>query len=231
MNRITFLAILLLSGCQLRNVGSTRGSSEVTTRQNVAQNVAPEFLVSADGIGLAKLGMTLGELKRISARNTEFKQISSFAPHFNAIAVSKESLVQYYILYKADSEDAANKFVPSNNDSIAMLITNNYNYQTQEGIKVGMPIKEAENVYGDAMLAYNTDGESVEYITFNDYEAPNIKFTASYFKLISDGLGFAGIYPEYPGAAYTTDKYQSDAAIAAIEVSCSENTCSQHSNR
>ncbi|MEL6930313.1 MAG: hypothetical protein AAFO95_16985, partial [Cyanobacteria bacterium J06600_6] len=94
-----------------------------------------------------------------------------------------------------------------------------------EGIKVGTAIEEAEDIYGNAVLAYNVDGESGEYITFNDYNSENVRFRASYFKLISDGLGFAGIYPEYPGVAYTTEKYQSEAAIAVIEVACAEDDC------
>ena len=228
MNRIIFLALLCLCSCQsyktqLQNVDTAKNSPGSSTKQDVA----PEFIVSTDGIGRAKLGMTLGELKKISDSETKFETISPFAPHLNAIAVSKQDLVQYYILFETDANRSLSKFVPTDNSLITMLVTNNYNYQTQEGIKVGTPIQEAEDTYGNAVLAYNTDGESLEYITFNDYEAPNIRFTASYFKLISNGLGFAGIYPEYPGTVYTTDKYQSDAAIAAIEVSCTEDTCPQ----
>ncbi|MEO1340680.1 MAG: hypothetical protein AAFV28_05935, partial [Cyanobacteria bacterium J06635_13] len=92
-------------------------------------------------------------------------------------------------------------------------------------IDVPTLIEEAEDLYGNAVLAYNIDGESVEYIFFGDYEPPNVRFRASYFKLISDGLGLAGIYPQYPGVAYTTDKYQPESAIAAIEVACDRDTC------
>ena len=102
-------------------------------------------------------------------------------------------------------------------------MTNNDRYQTEYGVKVGTSIAEAEDIYGNAVLAYNTEGRSgEEYITFGASNPNNIKFKASYFKLISDGLGYSGIYPEYPGVSYTTDKYRDDAAIAAIEVSCND---------
>lgn len=231
MNRIICFTLLLLCGCQsyrtestFQDTNLTYDSGEVSTQQNIA----PEFLVSPEGIGRAKLGMTLRELKQISDRETEFELIPAFATGLDAIAVSDQGLVQYYILYETDTEETLPQSASNDDSLITMLLTSNYNYQTEEGIKVGTPIQEAEDIYGDAVLAYNTDGESVEYITFNNYETPNIRFTASYFKLISDGLGYAGIYPEYPGATYTTDKYQSDAAIAAIEVSCTEETCSQY---
>lgn len=226
MKRIIFLATLALFGCQLQATQVQRQNKQITPNVHevsAKQIVTSEFLISTHGIGKAKFGMTLGQLKEISGKDTEFNPIADFTSDLNAIAVRKNGLDQYYILYPADSD----QFMPSDQDVIRQLITNNYNYQTEEGVKVGTQIRDAEAIYGDAILAYNVDGESVEYISFGNYEPQNIRFKASYFKLISDGLGFAGIYPEYPGVAYTTDKYQSDAAIASIEVSCDQDTCPQ----
>ena len=222
--------MLTLLGCQAQKTQVELQSSKVATRISQVssrETVTSEFLISPQGIGRAKLGMTLGELKQIATADTEFELIAPFSADLNAIAVRQQGLVQYYILYPLDPDQDAAKFEPKDSEVITLLITNNYNYQTKEGIKVGTPIEEAENIYGNAVLAYNADGESGEYITFGDYNSDNIRFRASYFKLISDGLGFAGIYPEYPGVTYTTDKYQSDAAIAAIEVSCTENDCAE----
>ena len=227
MKKIIFLVILALFGCQSQKTQLELQSNDAAAdfSQVSAKTVTSEFLISANGIGKARLGMTLGELKQISAPDLEFNPVSSFASGLNAIAVSQQGLVQYYILYRTEADNDSVEFMPQDDDVITLLMTSNYNYQTEEGIKVGMPIEEAEDVYGDAILAYNVDGESVEYITFGDYNSDSIRFRASYFKLISDGLGFAGIYPEYPGVAYTTDKYQPDAAIAAIEVFCTEDEC------
>ena len=218
--------MLMLFGCQFQK-------TQLGLSNNIAADlsqVSPKqtsLLISANGIGNAKLGMTLRQLKQMSPANTEFNYIAPFSAELNAIAVVEQGLVQYYILYKTDDDAKSAEFTPQDSDVITALMTSNYNYQTEEGIKVGTPIQEAEDIYGNAILAYNVDGESGEYITFGDYSSDNIRFRASYFKLISDGLGFAGIYPEYPGVAYTTEKYNADAAIAAIEVSCPEDDCLQ----
>lgn len=219
------LGVAILSAC-LVNIESLFQTNKNTAIEtvNAESIVADEFLISAQGIGQAKLGMTLAELKQILDSDTEFKIISPFMVDVNAIAVSQKGLVQYYVLYPAGTTSHPDKSTPTDNDPIAFLMTDNYNYQTQEGVKVGMPIEEAEDIYGNATLAYNVEGESREYITFGD-NPPNLNFVASFFKSISDGLAFSGIYPEYPGVVYTTDKYQEDAAIAAIEVSCNADNC------
>ena len=228
MKQAIVLTMLILPACTPERIEPKAQVIKTTISRQVnvaSNNVRAEFLISEDGIGSAKLGMTLGELKQISDQDTKFELMSSFTIDSNAIAVSKGGIVQYYILYKTDATSAQEEFVPTDSDLIISLMTDNYNYQTVEGIKVGTPIQEAEEIYGDAILAYNQEGESREYITFGDRGISNIRFRASYYKLISDGLGFAGIYPEYPGVSYTTDKYQADAAIAAIEVTCTQESC------
>lgn len=229
MKQVVFLTILMLSACSpQKNEPQSKIIKTSVTSQQVT--IAPDkteakFLISADGIGKAKLGMTLGELKKISDRDTKFELISPFTIDSSAIAVSQGGLLQYYILYQAGTTSHPDEFTPTNEDPITLLVTDNYNYHTPEGIKVGTSIQEAENIYGDAILAYNQEGESEEYITFKNNDASNIRFRASSFKLISDGSGYSGIYAEYPGVPYTTDKYQEDAAIAVIEVSCTQENC------
>lgn len=234
MKKIVLLtSLLLFSACQLQNPDTQLKSQNVnsTVSSSKANKIEPKVvvddrvLISANGIGKAKLGMTLGELKAISDENTKFEVIPSFMVDVNAIAVSQDNVVQYYILYLASTTSQPDQAAPNDEDLITILVTDNSEYSTQAGVKVGMPIQQAEEIYGDATLAYNTEGESREYITFGAQNPQNIRFRASFFKLISDGLGFSGIYPEYPGVAYTTDKYREDAAIAAIEVACVLDSC------
>ena len=229
MKRIILLALLLLSACQAKTINTQ--SEDVSTESgvkisqvNAATTVKEKVLISSSGIGKAKLGMTLGQLKQISP-DTKFEVISSFTADTNAIAVTKKDIVQYYILYPVETTSHSNGATPSDDDLITMLLTNNDNYQTEAGIKAGMPIKEAEEIYGNAVLAYNTEGESREYVTFEDQKPKNIRFRASNFKSTADGTEFSGIYADYPGVSYTTDKYRDDAAIAAIEVSCDPENC------
>ena len=226
MKRFVLLTLLLLSACQTKTIKPQSQSQDanpvVITNRSGIQN----GLISAKGIGKARLGMTIGELKAVVDPDTNFEIIPSFIENIDAIAVSENNIVQYYIVHIPE-DISANTRTPTDKDKINLLITDNYHYQTKEGVKAGMSIEEAEEIYGDAVLAYNTDGESREYITFNDNNDENIKFRASFFKLISDGLGFSGIYPEYPGVSYTTDKYRPDSAIAAIEVSCNSQDCTE----
>jgi hypothetical protein len=228
MKIVVLLALLVFSACQPQKSESQFQTTETasSSKQVIAKpTVASEFLISANGIGKAKLGRTLGELKQISAQNTKFEVVTPFMLNINAIAVSHNGLLQYYILYNAGTSSHPDGSTPTDNDLITFLMTDNYNYQTEEGVKVGMPIQQAENIYGDAILSYNVDGESGEYITFGNKNLQNIGFKASYFQLICEGFGFSAIYPEYPGVSYTTDKYLDRAAISAIEVSCLPTNC------
>lgn len=222
MKRFILLTLIFFSACKTIDIPATDGDVVIpgvsSTGGEAIASLKEDILISATGIGKAKLGMTIQKLKDISEQDTEFELKSPFLHDLNAIAVSKNDIIQYYVL--------SNKVTPTDQDIITLVVTKNHNYQTREGVKVGTPIKEAELLYGDAVLTYNIEGKSQEYISFGNDIAENIKFRASYFKSISDGLGFSGIYPEYPGVSYITDKYRDDAAIAAIEVSCITEDCS-----
>ena len=225
MKRIILSIALILSACQTR-IATPRSQTAGFAPSAKTQTVSSEKLISTTGIGRAKLGMTLKKLKKISDKDTQFQMIPSFIEDVDAIAVNQKGIVQYYILYDADGDTQLDSNKMIEDRAITALVTNNDNYQTEHGVTVGTSIAEAEDIYGDAVLAYNTEGKAgEEYITFGARNPDNIKFKASYFKLISDGLGYSGIYPEYPGVSYTTDKYHDDAAIAAIEVYCNPDDC------
>ncbi len=231
MKRIILLALLFLSACQAKTINTQSEDASYTesgvkiSQVNAATTIREKVLISSSGIGKAKLGMTLGQLKQISDPDTKFEVISSFTVDTNAIVVSKKDIVQYYILYPAGTTSDSNGATPTDDDLITTLLTDNDRYQTEAGIKAGMPIKEAEKIYGNAVLAYNTEGESREYVTFEDQKPKNIRFRASNFKSTTDGTEFSGIYADYPGVSYVTDKYRDHAAIAAIEVSCDPENC------
>ncbi|MEM8831792.1 MAG: hypothetical protein AAGE96_20895 [Cyanobacteria bacterium P01_G01_bin.19] len=230
MKRIIFPVMLILTACQISTVSPQKQTAELAAstqakQEVVVNNLQKNTLISSKGIGEAKLGMTLEELRQVSSQDTDFEILPSFLEDIDAVAVSQKGIVQYYIIYDAESESESSSDIPLEKRTITTLITDNSRYQTKQGVKAGIPIKDAEDIYGNAVLAYNTQGQSGEYITFGDRSPENIKFRATYFKLISDGLGYSGIYPEYPGVSYTTDKYRNDAAIAAIEVSCDLDEC------
>lgn len=169
-------------------------------------------LIWAEGIGPAKVGMTLGQLKQILAGKAEFTVKSPFMVDFDAIAVSQQGQEQFYILYPAMSRLA-------DTDVIEALVTNNPNYRTTQGVGPGTPIKQAEAVYGQASLTYNTLNESREYVKFAKFNTTAIAFRTK----APEGKNFAGIYPVSKGESKQTKQFQKTATIRLVEVYCRNN--------
>ena len=186
----------------LKDINNTTGSSP-TQKEAIT--------ISASGIGIAKLGMTFGELKQKLSQNTEYKIISPFMVDLDAVAVIQSGEVQYYILYLADSNF-------TDNSPLEILMTENPSYLTQEGVGVGTKIKQAETIYGNAKLYYNTLNESREYIRFDHQPAPNIYFRPTF----SDS---AGIYSSDNAEYNETEEFHDDATIKLIQVICPPDYC------
>lgn len=204
---IIFCSLVLgLSACQ---------SQELKTRaQKVSfAPVTQEFLISSTGIGIAKLGMTLGELKEIIGEDGKLQNESSFMVDINAIAVRQNGSTQYYILYPAGT-------TLSDSEPITYLMTQNPRYRTEEGIGVGTKLQEAETIYGKATLSFHTLNESREYVSFANQQSQNISFRTGV-----DDLGFAGIYQSPLEEYNETQEYHNNAKINSIEVLCRADNC------
>ena len=146
--------------------------------------------------------MTLGELKQAVDKDTKFELESPFMVDIKAISVTNTT--------------------PQNSDKIIYLTTENPNYQTKEGIRVGSTIKEAETIYGNAALSYNTSVKSREYVEFEKLPFnKNINFRPNSIKY----KGFASIYANLSRGYNQAENYRDDAQIASIEVSCRPNNC------
>ncbi|NJO66606.1 MAG: hypothetical protein HC832_03615 [Leptolyngbyaceae cyanobacterium RM1_405_57] len=152
--------LLWLSGCGTPPVSpeasvpdSTPAVEEVapspSPSPDVETTVPDELLISSEGVGLANLGMTLGELKQVLGAEAEFVVESPFMVDFDAIAVRQAGEVQFYILYLA-SETFTDE------DVIQGLMTDNPKFLTREAVGAGVAIAQAESVYGKATLSYNT---------------------------------------------------------------------------
>lgn len=168
-------------------------------------------LISADGIGVAKVGMTLGELKQLLP-GAEFTVKSPFLVDFDAIAVSQSGKDQFYILYPTLLRLA-------DSDIIEALVTDNPNYRTAEGVGPGTPIKDAQTVYGEASLSYNTQNEKREYVKFAKLNTKAIAFRVK----PPQGKSLAGIYSSSKGELKQTKDFQPTATINLVEVYCQEN--------
>ena len=181
----------------------------------------PNTTVSEQGLGVAQLGMTLGELKQ-ALPDLEFIEQSPFIVDFDAIAVRHQEETLFYILHLAGSplEDS---------DRIQGLLTDHSMFKTTEDVGVGTPIHAAEVPYGKAILSYNTGNESREYVRFENHPATNISFGTQKHVISQDSasLAPAGIYETSSNQYNETDLYQADAAIEAILIVCLSAACSQ----
>ena len=175
----------------------------------------PTQQITPVGIGNAKIGMSLKELKEQTGKGFEFPIKSSFIEGFDAIAVTKAGTVQYYIPYPTGTQF-------TDTDRIQHLMTDNPNYRTELGVGPGTSIKQAASVYGGATLSLSKENESREFINFSEH--PNgIAFRP---KPVGK-QAFAGNYPESNDEYLKTQKYDGRAAIGQITVSCAEEQCEQ----
>ncbi len=203
---------LAMSACQsplIKSNSSSLSSSNSAQSQQKTQETAKvtaKFTISTQGIGDAQIGMTYGQLKAKLGETAQFQVKIPFMVGFDAIAVSQSGQVQYYILYPAGQtlRDA---------DVIEAVLTDNPNYITVEGIGPGMPLRQVEKVYGQAILSYNTSNESREYVRFANQPFSNI-----YFRSVAGKEELAGIYPK-PLQEYNETKiFQDRAIIRSAEV-------------
>jgi hypothetical protein len=170
-------------------------------------------LISGKGIGAAQLGITLGALKQALGTEATFTVKSPFIVDFDAIAVQKDGKVQYYILYLADQSF-------SDQDVIQGLFTDNPKFRTAEGIGAGSTLQAAEQAYGNATLAYNTDNEAREYARFDRQPAPNLSFGTG-----TGNVQSAGIYPAAAGGYNETQEFKPDATIKSVLLVCLAEEC------
>jgi hypothetical protein len=184
-----------------------------STNPNAAppkKSVSPQTIADG-GIGAAKVGMTLAELKKNLKNSARFETQTDFAPGYNALAVKQQGKVQFYIPYPK------NKKV-TENDQIKFLVTDNPLYKTVEGVSPGMSIKKASAIYGGAQLAFNPKAK----VAFAN-QPGDLRF----FSSGAESNGRAGIYPKKSQEqGFVTDKFGESGKIKRITVVCPESVCS-----
>ncbi len=176
---------------------------------------SPAQQITPVGIGGAKIGMSLKELKEQMGQGFQFPIKASFIEGFDAIAVTKAGAVQYYIPYPAGTQ-----FTDA--DKIQHLMTDNPNYRTEQGVGPGTSIKQAATVYGGATLSLSKENESREFINFTQH--PN---GLAFRPKPVGNHNFAGDYPDSNDEYLKTQKYDNKAAIGQITVSCADDQCEQ----
>lgn len=180
-------------------------SSPTASAQN-SSTALTNSIISATRIGSARLGMTLGQLKQVLGEKAKFQVLSPFLVDLDAISVTQSGKVQYYILYPAGT-------TLSDSNSIELLLTDNPSFRTAEGVGPGIPLKQAEAVYGDVTLSYNTQNESREQVRFTNQPAQSLLFQPT-----APGQQFAGIYPSSSGEYNETKIFRESASIRSVIV-------------
>jgi hypothetical protein len=175
--------------------------------------VSPQIIADG-GIGAAKVGMTLAELKKNLKSSARFETQTNFAPGYNALAVKQQGKVQFYIPYPKNKKVAES-------DQIKFLVTDNPFYKTAQGVAPGMSIKKASAIYGDAQLAFNPKVKVEEIVAFAN-QPGDLRF----FSSGAESNGRAGIYPKKsPDQGFVTDKFGASGKIKRITVVCPESVC------
>jgi len=169
-------------------------------------------LISPQGIGAARLGMTFGDLKRSLGSDTELAVKSPFIVDFDAVAIRQGGDVQYYILYLSGQ-------TLSDTDVIQGILTDNAKFRTAENVGPKTSLAEAEQVYGQATLSYNTQNESREYARFAK-QPPALSFSTG-----NGNAATAGIYSTPQSEYNETQQFRDDAVIQSVLVVCLTEDC------
>ncbi|MGE5658727.1 MAG: hypothetical protein ACM37W_19170 [Actinomycetota bacterium] len=209
----SIITAILLSAYQpatieKRNLGLMSPQLGRLGERAIAAEKAPaqSLTISDRGIGSALLGMTVGKLKQTLGSKAQFQVSSPYQVDFDALAVSQSGKVQYRIIYPARTK-------LKDTEAIELLMTDNSNYKTAQGVKPGMTLKQAEAIYGKATLSYHIENESRERVIFAKQPSQKISFVPKV-----KGKQVAGIYGAGKGGYFETNQYQPNAVIESIWV-------------
>lgn len=182
------------------------------------------WLIGNTGIGAAKIGMPVAVLKHKLGDKLVMENVSGVVGDFDAIRIGLDGEVLFYLLHVPD-------FVP---DKVGDIMTNNPKFSTEEGLKPGMTLEEAEKICGKAVLYYSDNNEEDEFATFENQPFPNVRIRPRGVNQGKAGvydlkvpiaaepgapIGNASMEPEgVEGQVHSTDKFQPGAIIESITV-------------
>jgi hypothetical protein len=205
-----------LSPTPLPNAASSQpvaASPSLPPSPSITVSPKPETsLISAQGIGAAQLGMTFGDFKRSLGAEAALAVKSPFIVDFDAVAVRRGGEVQYYILYLSGQ-------TLSDTDTIQGVLTDNAKFRTAENVGPNTTLAEAEQVYGQATLSYNTQNESREYARFAKQPS------ALSFNTGNGSAATAGLYSTPQSDYNETQQFREDAVIQSVLVVCLTEDC------
>ncbi len=170
-----------------------------------ASQPAPAPLIRPDGIGEARAGMKIGELRAALPAGTTLGAAEPYMVDILGLPVVRGADTLYYVLAVAGE--------PVGDDApVTLLATQSPAFRTAEGIGPGTTLDVAAARYGAPTLSYSTADESREYAAFAGYPHRNVRFR------VSGREGMAGVYSteeEYNETA----KFDGSARITQVMVS------------
>jgi hypothetical protein len=120
---------------------------------------AADRLILSDGIGHARAGMTIGQLRQQLPSGVALHGLAPFMVDVDGMPVVSGADTLYYVLVVAgesSADDAAIEFVATLNDE----------FRTDAGVGPGTTLASAASAYGEPTLSYNVNDESREYARF-----------------------------------------------------------------
>jgi hypothetical protein len=170
--------------------------------------VPPEDLITAESIGVARPGSSLGDLRDVIG-SSRIRFVERYSTGLSAVCVDDAAGDELFCAAIPETAE------PNPFSAIVMISTRHPRFRTREGVGPGIAVEDVEVVYGGAYFVYNEAGERREYVEFDRGPAGSIRFLPL---LPSDPMGLAGVYEESPDGFHETEDYRPGAVIGAVEV-------------
>lgn len=180
--------------------------ADVPAAPEARQATPPDsgVLIRHDGIGVARAGMKIGQLRAALPAGTTLGAAETFMVDVQGLPVVRGMDTLFYVLAVTGE--------PVGDDApITLLATRNPAFHTAEGVGPGTTLTEAAARYGAPTLSYSTADESREYAAFARYPHRNVRFR------VGGGDGTAGVYSteeEYNETA----KFDGSARITQVMI-------------
>lgn len=212
MRPTVFLALAALASAAACGPAEEAGEPPSSPGDGVAaargeQATTAGLVVTANGVGPARPGMTLAEL-RAAGQGAEFRYVQDYRDDLSALCARDGDGELYCAGVERSPSEKADA-------EASIIFTSNPRARTVQGVGPGTPVAAAEAVYGRATFFYSTETGSREYAEFVDGPASNIAFRVT---SPTSAAGFAGVYGPAPGPFFETERYVADAVIRGVEV-------------
>lgn len=194
----------VLRALQQARPGLSQSTQPLAPQPQASQS--QNTLIGTDRIGVARIGMTLAQLRQSLDPQSSMLARRPFMVDLESIPIARQGVVQFHVLVPAGTN-------VSDATVIAALLTTNPAFRTREGVGPGLPLREAARLYGQPTLGYNTSNESRETVTFNQQPSRQIRFGVK-----AGAKGLAGVYPLLRREYRQTQRYHPSASISYVLV-------------